>query len=68
MIKSWLIIVSGGAITLLGLILIPVPGPGGIPVTIAGLAILSRELPWAGLLMKSLKNRMELLRPGKRID
>jgi uncharacterized protein (TIGR02611 family) len=39
--------VAGGAVVLLGLILIPLPGPG-IPVVIAGIVLLSTEFEWAG--------------------
>jgi uncharacterized protein (TIGR02611 family) len=38
--------VTGGAIVVLGLILIPLPGPG-IPVVIAGIVLLSTEFLWA---------------------
>lgn len=38
--------VAGGAVVLLGLILIPLPGPG-IPVVIAGIMLLSTEFAWA---------------------
>ena len=64
-IKRWLIIIVGGFVTAVGLILMPVPGPGGLPVTLAGLAILAIELPWARRLMENLKQRAELLRSGK---
>jgi hypothetical protein len=37
---------TGGAIVLLGLVLIPLPGPG-IPVIIAGIVLLSTEFAWA---------------------
>jgi len=37
---------AGGAVVLLGLILIPLPGPG-IPVVIAGIVLLSTEFAWA---------------------
>jgi hypothetical protein len=46
-VKRWLVILAGSLITLIGLILMPVPGPGGTPVTLAGLAILATELPAA---------------------
>lgn len=57
----WFKITAGLIITLIGVILMPVPGPGGTPVTLFGLAILSTELPWA----KSLRERfMRLLSTG----
>lgn len=51
---------------MIGLILMPVPGPGGFPVTMAGLAILATELPWAKGVMEGLKRRVEFLRIRKR--
>jgi len=66
LIKRWMIIISGGFVTGIGLILMPIPGPGGLPVTMAGLAILATELPWAKGVMEGLKKRVEFLRIGKR--
>jgi len=37
---------AGGTLVVLGLILIPLPGPG-IPVVIAGIALLATEFVWA---------------------
>ena len=65
-IKRWLIIIVGGFVTVVGLILMPVPGPGGLPVTLAGLAILATELPWAKRLMENLKRRAEPLQFGRK--
>ena len=64
--RRWMIIIFGGFVTMIGLILMPVPGPGGFPVTMAGLAILSMELPWAKGVMERLKKRVEFLRSGKK--
>ena len=47
-----MIIISGGFVTLIGLILMPVPGPGGLPVTRG--------------IMEELKKRVEFLRFRKR--
>ncbi|MBI3317878.1 MAG: hypothetical protein HYZ90_01850 [Candidatus Omnitrophica bacterium] len=47
MVKRWLVIMAGLFVTVLGFILMLMPGPGGTPLTIAGIAILSAELPWA---------------------
>jgi uncharacterized protein (TIGR02611 family) len=44
--RKVLVGVAGGAIVLLGVLLIPLPGPG-IPVVIAGIALLSTEFVWA---------------------
>jgi hypothetical protein len=38
--------VAGGAIVLLGLVMIPLPGPG-IPAVIVGIMVLSSEFAWA---------------------
>ena len=50
---------------MVGIILMPVPGPGGTPVTLAGLAILGSELPWAKRLMENLRERTGFLKSGK---
>ncbi len=47
LIKRWITILVGTCVVVIGLILMPVPGPGGTPVTLAGLAILATELPFA---------------------
>ena len=65
LIKRWLKIVIGATVTVVGIILMPVPGPGGTPVTLAGLAILGSELPWAKRLMENLRERTGFLRSGK---
>jgi Putative transmembrane protein (PGPGW) len=41
--------VAGGSVVLLGLVLIPLPGPG-IPVVVAGIALLALEFAWAARL------------------
>lgn len=64
-VKRWLKIIVGGAVTVVGIILMPVPGPGGTPVTLLGLAILSSELPWAKRLMENFKERLAHLKFGK---
>jgi uncharacterized protein (TIGR02611 family) len=61
-IKRWATIIVGGLILAAGVMLIPVPGPGGLPVTLAGLAILSSELPWAKRLLERMKQRVQLAR------
>ena len=58
LIKRWLKIFVGVCVVVIGLILMPVPGPGGTPVFLAGLAILATELPFA----KRLKERFLALR------
>jgi len=56
-LKSWCTILAGGLVLVMGILLIPVPGPGGLPVTLAGLAILSSKFPWAQRLLQRLKTR-----------
>jgi uncharacterized protein (TIGR02611 family) len=64
-IKRWFKIALGAVVTIIGAILIPIPGPGGMPITLAGLAILGSELPWARRLMEHFKRRTEILRSRK---
>ncbi len=64
-VKRYLKIVVGALVTVVGIILMPVPGPGGTPVTLAGLAILATEFPWAKRLMDKLKERTGFLTSGK---
>ncbi len=47
LIKRWLTIFVGTCVVVVGIILIPIPGPGGAPVALAGLAILATELSFA---------------------
>ena len=49
-VNRWFKITAGVVFLILGLILMPVPGFGGTPVTLAGLALLASELPFAGRL------------------
>ncbi len=57
--KRWLTIIAGMCVVIVGIILMPVPGPGGIPVTLAGLAMLSTELAWAKRLLERVKRFLE---------
>ena len=50
-------ITAGSLITLLGLALIPLPGPG-IIVLAAGLSILAIDVPFAQRLLQRVRNRM----------
>lgn len=65
-LKSLLTIVAGALVTLLGIILMPVPGPGGTPVFLAGLAILAMELPWARALKDRVEARLQVSRTWKK--
>ncbi len=53
--RKHLKICVGLILMILGLILMPVPGPGGTPVFLAGLAILSTEFKWARDLLDRFK-------------
>ena len=44
--KKVAIAIAGGLVVVLGIVLIPYPGPGWL-VVFAGLAILATEFPWA---------------------
>lgn len=61
--RRWAKIIIGGIVTITGIILMPVPGPGGTPVTLAGLAILSTELPWAKRLLDRFKTMLHSNHP-----
>jgi hypothetical protein len=46
--------IAGGSLVLAGLVLIPLPGPGTLIVG-AGLAVLQKEYPSAGRLLKRIE-------------
>ncbi len=56
--KKVLIGIIGGLVTLIGLILIPYPGPGWL-IVFGGLAILSTEFVFASRLLAFLKEKYE---------
>ena len=60
--KRWTRIIVGGLVLVIGLLLMPLPGPGGTPVALLGLALLSSELPWAKRLLERMKQRLQLAR------
>ncbi len=45
-VQKFAVGLAGGVVLLVGIIAIPYPGPGWL-IVFAGLAILSREFPWA---------------------
>ena len=61
--KRWITIAVGIVVTVVGLILMPMPGPGGTPTTLAGLAILAAEVPWARGILLRLKDFLLAPRP-----
>ncbi len=54
--------VIGGTVLLLGLILIPLPGPG-LVVSAMGLAILGIEFAWARRYLRRMKEKMGVENP-----
>lgn len=59
-IKKTAILVVGGTVLIIGIILIPLPGPG-LLVTAGGLLILSTEFTWAERQLEKVKQRIENL-------
>jgi uncharacterized protein (TIGR02611 family) len=55
--KRIVIFVVGVALVLLGILLIPVPGPFSIPLMIAGLAVLATEYVWAQRVLDVAKDK-----------
>jgi hypothetical protein len=53
------ITVAGFLVILIGLVLIPLPGPGWL-IVFAGLAILAREYVWAERLLREAKRRFDV--------
>lgn len=45
-IKRWLRVGLGWCLVIVGIVLVPLPGPG-LPVIFAGLVVLSRDSAWA---------------------
>ena len=55
--KRIVIFVVGVALVLLGVALIPLPGPFSIPLMIAGLAVLATEYVWAERILDTMKEK-----------
>lgn len=51
-IRKSLVISIGGVLIIIGGMLIVLPGPFTLPFVIAGVAILSTEFAWAGMLLR----------------
>lgn len=56
--------VAGFVVVIIGIILMPLPGPGTI-IVIAGLALLSSDVPFARRLMQRLRERLPSDDEGK---
>lgn len=52
------IAIAGGSVVLVGLVLVPYPGPGWL-IVFAGLAILSKEFSWAKRLLKWARKKYD---------
>lgn len=50
-------ITLGVAVVILGVILMPLPGPG-LLVVVAGIALLARDVPWAHRIEQNLRRRL----------
>ncbi len=55
--KRIAVFVVGVALILLGIALIPLPGPFSIPLMVAGLAVLATEFIWAERMLDQVKDR-----------
>lgn len=55
--KRIAVFVIGVALVLLGIALIPLPGPFSIPLMIAGLAVLATEFIWAEKMLDQVKDK-----------
>ena len=55
--KRIVIFIVGVALVLLGIALIPLPGPFSIPLMIAGLAVLATEYVWAEKVLDTVKEK-----------
>ncbi|HVZ94670.1 MAG TPA: TerC family protein [Phycisphaerales bacterium] len=66
--KAWkrmrrvVILVIGVTLLLIAIPIAIIPGPGGIPVAILGLAVLATEFIWARKILKKMKTKAEDLR------
>ena len=57
--KRVVVFVVGVALFVLGIALIPLPGPFSIPLMIAGLAVLATEYVWAQRALDVVKDRAQ---------
>ena len=55
--KRIVVFVVGVALVLLGIALIPLPGPFSIPLMVAGLAVLATEYVWAERVLDTVKDK-----------
>lgn len=57
--KRIAVLVIGVALVLLGIALIPLPGPFSIPLMVAGLAVLATEYVWAERMLDTVKDKAQ---------
>jgi uncharacterized protein (TIGR02611 family) len=55
--KRIAVFVVGAALVVLGIALIPLPGPFSIPLMVAGLAVLATEYVWAERMLDTVKDK-----------
>jgi uncharacterized protein (TIGR02611 family) len=55
----WGLTILGGTLIVVGILIIPLPGPWSFILNIAGLAVLAREYDWADDLLDWTKERFE---------
>ncbi len=55
--KRGLVLAGGWALVAIGVIMIPLPGPGILPL-LAGLALLAPQVPWAKRCLEWIKSRV----------
>jgi uncharacterized protein (TIGR02611 family) len=55
--KLIVVFVVGVALVVLGIALIPLPGPFSIPLMVAGLAVLATEFVWAERMLDAVKDK-----------
>ena len=57
--KRIVVLVIGVALVVLGIALIPLPGPFSIPLMVAGLAVLATEYVWAERMLDTVKDKAQ---------
>ena len=57
--KRIVVLVVGVTLVVLGIALIPLPGPFSIPLMIAGLAVLATEYVWAQRALDTVKDKAQ---------
>lgn len=58
--------VVGGSLIVIAIVIVPIPGPWSIALTLVGLTILSWEFHWAKRLLFRLKTKVKALRARRK--